>query len=122
MDKHKIILPVSILLGCIILGGFYFASQVNRQKSIERQQQIDLRARAEADEVKAATDQTKAEKDKEDEVFNNNLKCQTLLKDLKQRWNNVVGIYYGEWQNTCIVKYTEKGETQESPIESMQDK
>ena len=122
MDKNKLILPVSILLGCIILGGFYFASQVNRQKSIERQQQIDLRARAEADEVKAATDQTKAEKDKEDEVFNNNLKCQTLLKDLKQRWNNVVGIYYGEWQNTCIVKYTEKGETQESPIESMQDK
>lgn len=42
MDKHKIILPVSILLGCIILGGFFYASQVNKQKSIEKQQAIKL--------------------------------------------------------------------------------
>lgn len=45
MDRHKLILPVSILLGCIILGGFYYASQINKQRSIERQQQIDLQAK-----------------------------------------------------------------------------
>lgn len=42
MDKHKIILPISILLGCIILGGFFYASQVNKQQSIEKQQAIKL--------------------------------------------------------------------------------
>lgn len=42
MDKHKLILPVSILLGCIILGGFIYASQINKQKSIEKQQAIKL--------------------------------------------------------------------------------
>lgn len=43
MDKHKLILPISILLGCIILGGFFYASQINKQKSIERQQQAELK-------------------------------------------------------------------------------
>ncbi len=33
MDKHKLILPISILLGCIIIGGFYYVSQVKKQKS-----------------------------------------------------------------------------------------
>lgn len=31
MKKHKLILPASILLGCIILGGFIYASQINRK-------------------------------------------------------------------------------------------
>ena len=101
-------------MGCIILGGFFYASQVNKQQSIERQQilkQIEDRRIEDA----------KAEQEKTKETFSNNLKCQTLLKDLKQRWNNVVGIYYSELDNTCIVKYTKKGETEEAPIESMQD-
>jgi hypothetical protein len=37
----KFILPVAILLGCIILGGFIYASQLNKQKFSEKQQQID---------------------------------------------------------------------------------
>ncbi|MBI4708950.1 MAG: hypothetical protein HY764_01950 [Candidatus Portnoybacteria bacterium] len=96
-------------------------SQVNKQKSIEKQRQVELQAKAAVDRAKAEADQVKTEKDKADTDFSNNLKCQTLLKDLKQRWNNIVGIYYEEWRNTCIVKYTEKGETKESPIENMQD-
>lgn len=35
-------MPISILLGCIILGGFYYASQVNKQQSIEKQEQIKI--------------------------------------------------------------------------------
>lgn len=73
MDKNKLVLPITILLASIILGGFYYASEINKQKS---------------------------------EIFSNNLRCQTLLKDLKQRWSNIVGIYYSEQLNTCIVKYT----------------
>lgn len=121
MDKNKLVLPIGILLGCIILGGFFYASQINKQKSIEKQQQIELQAKAEADQAQKEADQVKADKDTADATFSNNLKCQTLLKDLKQRWNNVVGIYYSSLLNTCIVKYTVKGETQESPVEDMQD-
>jgi nitrogen fixation-related uncharacterized protein len=32
MDKYKPILPISILLGCIILGGFYCVSKKMEQK------------------------------------------------------------------------------------------
>lgn len=107
MDKaieklNKLSLPIVILIASIILGGFFYAIQVNKQRSIERQQEIKL------------------QDERTEEVFNNNLKCQTLLKDLKQRWNNLIGIYYSEQQNTCIVKYTTRDEeTKEAPIESM---
>lgn len=43
MEKiNKLSLPTTILIASIILGGFYYASQVNKQKSIERQQQIKI--------------------------------------------------------------------------------
>lgn len=47
MDKateklNKLSLPVVILMASIILGGFYYASQVNKQNSIEKQQQIEM--------------------------------------------------------------------------------
>ena len=35
MEKSKLVLPITILLACIILGGFYYASEVNKQQSIE---------------------------------------------------------------------------------------
>jgi hypothetical protein len=61
MDKHKLILPICILLGAIILGGFYFASQESKQKSIERQQLIDLQAKKDADQAKFDAEKAKAE-------------------------------------------------------------
>lgn len=46
IDKiNKLSLPVTVLIGCIILGGFYYASETNKQASIERQQQSDLQMR-----------------------------------------------------------------------------
>lgn len=36
---NKLSLPVTILIASIILGGFYYASQAYKQKSIERQQE-----------------------------------------------------------------------------------
>ena len=42
MDKNKLILPITILLASIILGGFYYASQLSKQQSIEKQQQIEI--------------------------------------------------------------------------------
>jgi hypothetical protein len=40
MDKiNKLSLPVTILIASIILGSFYYFSEINKQKSIERQQE-----------------------------------------------------------------------------------
>jgi len=43
MDKiNKLILPATIIVTSLILGGFFYASQVNKQKSIEGQQQVKI--------------------------------------------------------------------------------
>ncbi len=40
--KEKLILSITILLASVILGGFYYTTQINKQKSIEKQQQIKI--------------------------------------------------------------------------------
>ncbi|MCX6757961.1 MAG: hypothetical protein NTZ44_03730 [Candidatus Nomurabacteria bacterium] len=43
MDKiNKLSLPASILIASIVFGGFYYFSQLNKQKSIERMQETAL--------------------------------------------------------------------------------
>jgi len=43
MEKlNKLSLPVVILIASIVIGGFVYASQVSKQRSIERQQQIKI--------------------------------------------------------------------------------
>lgn len=45
MDKiNKLSLPATILIASIILGGFFYASQINKQRSIVRQQEIKSQA------------------------------------------------------------------------------
>jgi len=82
----KLVLPISILLGCIILGGFFYASQVNKQRSIEKQQQIELQAKAEA---KAKEDQAKAEQDKRDYISKRKEDCLAIYKTESDKYNNV---------------------------------
>ena len=39
---NKVTLPIAILIAGVILGSFYFATQVNKQHSIEKQQELQL--------------------------------------------------------------------------------
>jgi nitrogen fixation-related uncharacterized protein len=41
MDKNKLILPASIILSCIILGVFYYASEMSKLQFTEKQKQLD---------------------------------------------------------------------------------
>lgn len=43
MEKlNKLSLPATIIIASLILGGVYYLTQVNKQKSIEKQQQIEI--------------------------------------------------------------------------------
>ena len=91
---NKLSLPVVILIASLILGGFYFASQVNKQRSIERQQQI-----------KNALDE-----------------CEALATGVKERWRNILGVTYdNEVWKECVVTYTDKetGSIKTSPLRLM---
>jgi len=64
MNKDKLILPVTILLAAIIIGGFIYASQTAKQQSIERQQRIELEAKqAELQAEKEQQDKIKQEEE-----------------------------------------------------------
>lgn len=61
---NKLSLPTVILIASLVIGGFYYASEVNKQKSIERQQQIKLEQEKQEQlnkELKGQEAKTKAE-------------------------------------------------------------
>ena len=91
---NKLSLPAVILIASIILGGFIFATQVIKQQSIERQQEIKLQ---------------------ED-------RCEALTAGVRDKWNNVMGVTYDNdfWQE-CVVTHTdpETGEVETSPLRFM---
>jgi hypothetical protein len=108
MNKlNKLSLQSTIIVGCLILGGFYYASQTSKQKSIEKQEQIkqDL----------ASTKQELTDKQNE---------CEALSSGVKKKWYNVMGVTYDKdfWQE-CVVTYTDTktGEVKVTPLRLMKD-
>ncbi|MDP1706447.1 MAG: hypothetical protein Q8L36_01340 [bacterium] len=99
MDKiNKLSLPVVILIASIILGGFFYASQLSKQKSIEKQRQIELQAKTEAD-------QAKAEQDRKEYVVKRTKDCYDYETSERKKFNNVDGSRYLEEKDICIVRY-----------------
>lgn len=118
VDINKLSLPATILIAAIILGGFYYFSQINKQKSIERQQQLELEAERRKIEEQQAIENERAElKLKQEE-------CESLSDGVKKRWSNVLGVTYdSEIWKECVVTYTDTktGEVEISPLRLMQD-
>ena len=90
MDKiNKLSLPAVILIASIILGGFYFASQVNKQRSIERQQEVKIEQKRQETEVKA-------EQDQRDYVAKRKTECLAIYKTESDKYSNVHSWHYIE--------------------------
>ena len=62
MKTKEFILPVAIVVGCIALGWFYYGVQINKQNSIEKQQQLKIDNERESRE---SEEQKQQEKEKE---------------------------------------------------------
>lgn len=107
--KIKFNLPISIILGCIILGGFIFATQVIKQESIERQQQAELWQKQ--TELK-----TKTEQDKRDYITKKKQDCYDLETSERKKFNNVDGSFYKEEEDVCVVRYVNKNWREGDPI------
>ena len=52
-------------------------------------------------------------------ILENQIKCQTLIKDLKASYSNTRGIYFSEKANTCIVRYSKNGVDLEKSIQDI---
>jgi hypothetical protein len=89
MDKIKnfFIFPTTIITASLILGSFYYVAQVNKQKSIEKQEEA------------------KAEQAKKEYVAKRRNECYDIYLREKKNWANVVDVKYSEVRDICIVKY-----------------
>ena len=105
MDRiNKLILPSALIIVSLILGVFFYASQVNKQKSIEKQQ-----------EVSNALEDLKLKQDE----------CKTLSLGVVKKWSNVIGVTYDNeslFIKECVVTYTDTktGEIKTTPLRFMQ--
>ena len=100
----KLSLPVTILLGSVILGSFYYATQINKQESIERQQRIERETQT-----------------KQQELSFKQKECEALSDGVMRKWNNVMGVTYNEAWGECVVTFTDltTGEVETSALSSM---
>jgi len=94
----KLTLPFTILIASLVLGGFFYASQVNKQRSIERQQEIKLQDDRRIQEAKV-------EQEKKEYVARRKNECYGLYEKERDKWNNVKDFGYSEVRDVCIVKY-----------------
>ena len=88
MDKiNKLTLPSTILIASVILGGFFYVSQVNKQKSIEKQQQIKL-------QEDRLVEEAKTEQDKMDYISKRKTDCLAIYKTESDKYGNVHSWHY----------------------------
>lgn len=103
MNKTNKLLPATIIIASLILGGFFYASQINKQESIERQQKAEN-----------ALEDLKLKQDE----------CKALSAGVMKKWNNVMGVTYdkSQWRE-CVVTYTDTktGEVVTTPLRFMQE-
>ena len=98
MDKqNKFILPITIIVASLILGGLYYASQINKQRSIEKQQQIKLEAKEQ--EIDA-----KIEEEKKDYIVERKRDCLKIYEVESSKFDNVEG---WEYHKPCITQTTD---------------
>ena len=111
--KQRLILPISILFGCIVLGGFIYASQISKQKSIEKQQQIDIRAKENQQQldlqIKKEEVKAKIEADQETETNKLLSKYREECEDIEEKNSKALQTTYdnceSEYCRESIVKF-----------------
>ena len=120
MSKDKLVLPFAILLASIIFGGFYYAAQVNKQQSIERQQKIKMEQERLEGIVKRAQEEVEREREKVDDmvktahkraqekveyIAKRRMDCYKIYEKEKATRSNVIGCYYNVAKDVCIIEY-----------------
>ena len=109
----KLALPMTILLGCIILGGFIYVSQINKQKSIERQQQIDIQAKENQQQIDL---QAKIEADQQTETNKVLAKYREECVALEEKNSKVFQTTYDNCTSDYCKESIEKFASQNSGI------
>ena len=118
MDFNKISTPVAIVIGCSVLAASFYFVQIDKRKSIEKQQEQERLdsiqeaiTKKQSEEISKENEKIKMEQDR----------CQSLASGVKAKWNNVMGVTYSELYGDCVVTYTDTktGEVTTAPLDAM---
>jgi nitrogen fixation-related uncharacterized protein len=96
--KSSYILAVAIIVGSIILGGFFYAIQINKQESIEKQQEFKLME-------DRLTEESKLEQAQKEYAAERESDCLDIYKTEDGKWNNIQGWRYSEADDECFIRY-----------------
>ncbi len=108
MNKiNKLVSPATILIASIILGSFFYASQVSKQRSIERQQEAKIQQEKQeqlAKEVKEQEAKEQAERQARLNAINSRLSTLNLELCL----DDAVVAYHANFKNECKARNLEE--------------
>ena len=90
---NSLSLPIVILIASLILGGFYYASELNKQTSIERQQQTELEQKRQDQLAK----DFKEQQEKEEKARTR----EDARRGLASCLDNATEIYTSQWNGEC---------------------
>lgn len=112
MDFNKLIIPVSIIIGSLVIGGFFYAIQVNKQESIEMQQRLELQSKQ--------TQQTLEDERKQKEYLaERKSDCLDIYTTEDKKWNNIRGWRFDESNELCYIRYKDPKPKTDEECDSM---
>ncbi|MCK5588825.1 MAG: hypothetical protein KAI16_00755 [Candidatus Pacebacteria bacterium] len=95
---NKFSLSTTILIASIILGGFYYVIQINKQNSIEKQQQIKI-------ERDLELQKQKGEKEKREYTDRKKKECYIIYDKERKAYKNTLNMYYYPLADVCTISY-----------------
>lgn len=98
----KITLPIAIIFSVSILALVFFFVQYTKQKSVERQQVLELQEKRQLEESKNKQAEELAKKEYAADRKND---CLNIYKTEGAKWNNVRGWRYDEEKDNCYISY-----------------
>ena len=99
MNKSKLLLLLSIVTGSLILGGFFYALQVNKQEFIKNQLGLELQAKKLESETKQKSLENQIKCKEDAEVYFIELKNESFLPKYSPTYN------FNHKLNTCLLSY-----------------
>lgn len=117
--NDKLTIPVSIVLGCIVLAVSFYFVQIDKRASIEKQKEAENTILKQ----KQVLFEQQQEKDNAlSELKIKQAECESLSSGVKDKWNNVMGVTYdNDFYEACVVTYTDTktGSVEIAPLSSM---
>jgi regulatory protein YycI of two-component signal transduction system YycFG len=99
----KISFLVVTLITVIVIASIFYNIQVDKQNSIERQQQLELKIKTEQSNKEYAASQKKA--------------CMDIYETESKKYNNVKSWYYNEIDDECQITYNTPNKKTKSQCE-----